>query len=241
MAFPEVDESRRQFLLLLLSTGALTTLPGLARAAAYNNGIPDELPPGQAIFELEGDVRVNGAAASLSTPIAPGDLIETGLSSYVIFVVEKDAFILRSNSRMRLPGRVVPTGTISTAYVLEQGRALSVLASRRTNISTPNAVVGVRGTGVYVEAEPDRSYVCICYGTSDVATADNPSISETIVSEHHTSPRYILSDTTASQRIVPAPFKNHDDQELLLIETLVGRTTPYMVPRGFPRTRNNYF
>jgi hypothetical protein len=26
---------------------------------------------------------------------------------------------------------------------------------------------------------------------------------------------------------VPAPFKNHDDLELMLIETLVGRTPPF--------------
>ncbi len=240
MASSDLDESRRQFLLFLLSTGALAALPRTTQAAAYNGGIPTALPPGQSIFEMNGSVTVNGKPASLSTPITPGDLVETGINSFVIFVVEKDAFILRSSSRMRLPGRVVPSGTISTAYMLEQGAALSVLASRRTNISTPNAVVGVRGTGVYVETDPERSYVCVCYGTSDLATADNPGINETIVSEHHTAPRYILADPNAGERIVPAPFINHDDQELLLVETLVGRTTPYMVPKSIPRTRNSY-
>ena len=83
--------------------------------------------------------------------------------------------------------------------------------------------------------------MCVCYGTSDLSTADNPGISETIVSEHHTAPRYILANASASERIVPAPFINHDDQELLLIETLVGRTTPYLVPKGAPRSRSGYF
>jgi hypothetical protein len=31
----------------------------------------------------------------------------------------------------------------------------------------------------------------------------------------------------AARRIVPAPFKNHDDVELMLIETLVGRVPPF--------------
>jgi hypothetical protein len=234
MPLSDVDESKRKFLLLLLSTGAIASLPGCAST-------PSELTNGRAIHQLAGDVRVNGLAATLTTPINPGDDVETFDRSFVIFVVEKDAFILRSNSKMTLPGRITVPGVVSTAYALERGKVLSVLASRRTDIYTPAAVIGVRGTGVYVESEPNRSYVCVCYGTSDLTTADDPGITETIVSDHHTAPKYVLSDKSASQRIVPAPFKNHDDQELLLIETLVGRTTPYVVPRSIPRARSTYF
>ena len=234
-----MDESRRQFLLYLLASGTLVSSVGCSTGA--QTSVPTALPPGRSIHRLMGDVRVNGLAATLATAINPGDVVETFDKSFVIFVVDKDAFILRSNSKMTLPGRSTMAGVVSTAFSLERGKALSVLASRRTDISTPTAVIGVRGTGVYVESEPDRSFVCVCYGTSGLATPDNPGISETIVSEHHNAPRYILADKSASQRIVPAPFKNHDDQELLLIETLVGRTTPYIVPRGVPRTRGGYF
>ncbi len=237
----DIDESRRQFLLFLLSTGALATLPGCATESA-ETGMPAPIPAGRSIHDLGGDVRVNGIPATITTLINPGDVVETFDRSFVIFVVEKDAFILRSNSKMTLPSRQPATATaVSTAYVLDRGKALSVLASRRTNIATPTAAIGIRGTGVYVESEPDLSYVCVCYGVSDLSTPDDPGIAETIVSEHHTAPRYILADTSAPQRIVPAPFKNHDDQELLLIETLVGRTTPYVVPKGVPRTRSSYF
>ena len=236
----DIDENRRQFLLYLLSTSALLTLPGCS-AGGVNSEMPSQLTAGRSIHNLAGDVRVNGIAATVNTLINPGDTVETFASSFVIFMVEKDSFILRSNSKMILPVRATTTSIVPTAYTLERGKALSVLASRRTNISTPNAFIGVRGTGVYVEADPELSYVCVCYGTSDLMTPDNPGISETIVSEHHTAPRYILADKSAPQRIVPAPFKNHDDQELLLIETLVGRTTPYVVPKGVPRTRSSYF
>jgi hypothetical protein len=236
----DIDESRRQILLFMLATGTLATLPGCSNTAGENS-LPSVLPTGRSIHKLSGDVRVNGVAATLTTIIKPGDIVETFSQSFVIFIVDKDAFVLRSNSRMILPSRTVAVGAISTAYTLERGKALSVLASRRTNISTPNAVIGVRGTGVYVESDPEVSYVCVCYGTSDLATPDNPGINETIVSKHHDAPRYILSDKSASQRIIPAPFKNHDDQELLLIETLVGRTTPYVVPKGITRSRSGYF
>ncbi len=234
----EIDESRRRFALFLLATGALVPLAG---CGTRSGAAPGKLPTGRSIHDMAGDVRVNGITATLNTLIKPGDIVETFEQSYVIFVVQQDAFILRANSRMVLPGRATAPGVVPTAYSLERGKALSVMASRRTDITTPNAVIGVRGTGVYVETDPEQSYVCICYGTSDLATADNPGINETIVSEHHNEPRYILADPGAAQRIVPAPFINHDDQELLLIETLVGRTPPYVVPKGIPRTRSTYF
>ncbi len=236
----DVDESRRQMLLMMLTTGAFALTSGCA-STTVGGPIPKTLPAGRSIHQLAGDVRVNGIAATTATPIKPGDVVEIFERSFVIFVVEKDAFILRANSRMTLPSRNVAAGAVSTAFVLDKGKALSVMASRRTDISTPNAVIGVRGTGVYVETDPEQSYVCVCYGTSDLATADNPGINETIVSEHHSAPRYILADTSRSNRIVPAPFVNHDDQELLLIETLVGRTPPYVVPRGVTRSRTTYF
>ncbi len=217
-------------------------LPGCSTGGTTGGSdMAAELVPGRSIHKIAGDVRVNGVGATVATPINPGDVVETGLKSYVIFVVEKDAFVLRSVSKMTLPGRKVAPGVVTTAFSLERGKALSVLASRRTNISTPNAIICVRGTGVYVETDPVESYVCVCYGISDLSTADDPGNLETIVSEHHSAPRYILADKSATKRIVPAPFKNHDDQELLLIETLVGRTTPYIVPKGIPRTRSNYF
>jgi len=74
---------------------------------------------------------------------------------------------------------------------------------------------------------------------TDLASAQDPTITEEVIAEHHDAPKYIIGGT--NPRIAPAPFKNHADEELLLIETLVGRTTPYMVPQGIPRTRNSYF
>ena len=71
------------------------------------------------------------------------------------------------------------------------------------------------------------TYVCTCYGTTDIATADDPKISEGVVSEHHDAPRYVLAKPDKGRRIVPAPFRNHSDLELMLIESLVGRTPPF--------------
>lgn len=260
----DFDESRRRILLYALATGTLSTafmaLGGCASTASPTGSLtPSRLAAGQSIFQIDGEVRINGKKARLSTPISQGDTVETEANSFAIFVVGKDAFILRSNSSLSLPIQSVSaqappkqphsatekvnvgsTGTANVFY-LTKGKVLSVLASRRTQISTPSAVIGIHGTGVYIEVEPEHSYVCTCYGLVDLATSDDPSISETIKATHHDAPRYILADKSQSNRIQPAPFKEHDDQELLLIETLVGRTTPYFVPKSITRSRRLYY
>jgi len=201
---------------------------------------PTSLAAGQSIYQIDGDVRINGIKATQNTAIKQGDTVETDENSFAIFVVNKDAFILRSNSTLSLPAQTKAASS-PNAFNLTRGRALSVLASRKTRITTPSAVIGIRGTGVYIEVEPERSYVCTCYGTVDLATSDDPSINETIQAQHHDDPRYILADKNQRNRIQPAPFKDHDDQELLLIETLVGRTTPYVVPKSLTRSRRRYY
>ncbi len=236
----DIDEARRRFLVYLLSTGAFASVGGCSSTATSGvrqaMPVPEEMPAGKSMFLLQGDVSVNTASATLDTLVSLGDVVETGEDSEAVFVFEKDAFLLRANSRIRVPSTMATGGS----YGLERGKALSVFASRRTEIRTPSAVISIRGTGVYVEVEPALSYVCLCYGAANLATSDDPAINEDLETEHHDAPKYILADPNASNRIQAAPFKNHDDQELLMIETLVGRSTPYVVPQGPARTRGRY-
>jgi hypothetical protein len=43
---------------------------------------------------------------------------------------------------------------------------------------------------------------------------------------------YVAREGAAGERIRNAPFVNHTDQELALIEALVGREPPFVFPRG---------
>jgi len=52
-----------------------------------------------------------------------------------------------------------------------------------------------------------------------------PEISETVTTSHHDQPRFIYS---GEKRIDPAPVINHSDQELILLERLVGRVPPFV-------------
>lgn len=55
---------------------------------------------------------------------------------------------------------------------------------------------------------------------------------ETIASSHHDAPRYILSNESSGNNIRSAPFINHTDLELQIIEELVGRVPPFTMAGG---------
>ena len=219
----EADDPRRVFLLRMLAAGVLGA-GGISGAAAQFFGQrPRKLPAGKSVYDASGAVTVNGQAASTATRIAAGDRIETGAGGQIIFVVGADAFILRENSRVELGG----SNVVVSAARLATGALLSVFGKGTPKrVTTPTSTIGIRGTGLYVEARSDQSYVCNCYGEIEIATADDPSVTERIVSRHHDAPRYVLK-AGAARRIQPAPFINHTDLELMLIESLVGRTPPF--------------
>lgn len=221
------EEARRLFLIRALQAGAYALaghlLPATAFAGALGR-VPRELPPGQSIYDMRGQVLVNGQPAAMNTQIGANDHIETSGDGQLIFIVGKDAFLMRGNSKLELSG---DQGVLVSGLRLLSGALLSVFGKRQHQFSTPTATIGIRGTGLYVEAEPDYSYVCTCYGTTDLAAVGDTASQETIVSRHHDAPRYIYADGVSGKRIRSAPFKNHTDMELALIEALVGRTPPF--------------
>lgn len=221
------DPKRRSLLIAALEAGVFgaATLPFTANpsAAAVLGNNPGKLPPGRSIYTLEGSATINGAAASLNSGIKPGDTVETGRSSRLIFVDRGNAHILRENSRVTLPS---PSDTANVLRVFT-GVLLSVFGRRKRRLVTSSATIGIRGTGVYIEANPEESYICTCYGTADLMPFESEVVEETVVSEHHDEPRYAVRDGGAGKRFRRAPFKDHTDLELALIEGLVGRSPPF--------------
>lgn len=222
----EFDDPRREFLIQLLTLGALAggsmTYPALTQAMGK---VPRVLPPGKSFFDIKGQVRVNKQPANLNTTLKPGDTIETGASSRAIFVIGKDAFHMRADSSMKVDGSAI----INTLRLFS-GRVLSVFGHRqqqKLNLQTPTATIGIRGTGVYMETDPEKSYVCTCYGHTEIASSIDRNVSTEVRSKHHDAPKYILAREHRGQLIVPAPMINHTDQELILIESLVGREPPF--------------
>jgi len=224
-AFGRFDDPRRAFLLKALAAGLFAgAVPG-ASGQIFGRK-PARLPAGQSIYELRGRVQVNGKPASMGTRLTGGEVIEVPAGGKLVFVVGADAFILREGSRVETKGG----GGIIDVLRLTTGALLAVFGKSQQvrQVQGATATIGIRGTGLYVESEPDRTYICTCYGAVDIAASNDPAVKESILSQHHDAPRYVLGPAAQrSKRIVAAPFKDHDDLELMLIETLVGRTPPF--------------
>jgi hypothetical protein len=243
----ELDDPRREFLVQALTIGAFAAsgacglLLPQAQASVFGKR-PRQVPEGKSFFTLEGDVRVNGEKATENTVVQVNDTVQTGSKSQAIFVVGKDAFILRSNSELKLTG----AGALLSNMRLVTGKLLSVFGKRgkkesRLALTSPTATIGIRGTGVYMESEPDLTYFCTCYGVVEMSSTEDPDSRETIAAQRHDAPRYILAEGEAGKRIRPAPMINHEDIELLLIEELVGRTPPFKITdEGYSAPRRGY-
>jgi hypothetical protein len=232
--FGQADDPRRRTLIRALAAGlyaAIGLAPGRSLAQSAFGARPAKLPEGQSIYRLSGDVQVNDRPATLQTRIAANDTIRTGRSAEIVYVVGDNAFILRGESQVTLTGPANQSMLLN-GFRLVTGALLSVFPRRRPlNLATQTATIGIRGTGVYLEAEPKRTYFCTCYGVADVAATNDPASTDTVAASHHDKPLYILADEQPGRNIRRAPFVNHTDQELMLIETLVGRTPPFVFPK----------
>jgi len=225
----KTNDKRREFLVSALSTGvyALCTM-GVAQSVWGMAKIPHKLVSGKSIYDLSGEVSVDGKAATENTVISVNSNVRTGENSHVVFVVGTDAFILRSNSALIVEGDL-----ILSQIKLISGKLLSVFGHRvkkqRLSINTATATIGIRGTGVYLEVDAKKTYICTCYGHTQLSAVNDKKSVEKVTAKHHDSPRYIYSDKPAGENIQLAPVINHTDDELVLLEALVGRDVPFVV------------
>ena len=228
----ETEDPRRRVLVQALTSWiAALGIPGGAAMAASIFGTPaSKLPAGQSIYRIDGTATVNGKEATLSTPVTNGDTVRTGKNSEIVFAVGGTSMILRSDTNVVLePAQ--GTSLLLSGLRLITGKLLSVHGrGNPVRMQTITATVGIRGTGVYLESDPEQSYVCTCYGVTDIVANDDAQSKETVTATHHDKPLYVLKGAKPGASIRRAPFINHTDQELALIETLVGRTPPFVFP-----------
>jgi hypothetical protein len=221
------DEKRREYLVKLLTMSALTATPMGVLHAAWWGSTPKKMADDKSIFSLEGDVRVNGQRADMGTQIKGGDVVSTQRDSEVIFAVGGDSFVLRSSSEMEIEGG----GIFVSALRMLTGSVLSVFGKRSGQqqliMSSSTATIGIRGTGVYMESEPGLTYLCTCYGQVGLYSSDDLDDSELLTATHHDAPKYITDKKVRGTSIRPAPFKNHTDAELKILESIVGREVPF--------------
>jgi hypothetical protein len=226
------EDPQRRLLMEALVAALFSTAIGSGNVAAQVLGSrPAPLPKGKSIYRIEGQVLVDGQPATPDTQIAANSTVQTGKDSEVIYAVGETAHLQRSESEVTMETKEANSVVVAGLRVLT-GKILSVFPTgKAVRMTTRNASIGIRGTGVYMESDPQQTYFCTCYGTADITSTSDPTSRETVVSRHHNRPLYILTGEQPGRNIRLAPFIDHTDQELMLIEALVGRTPPFVFPK----------
>ena len=207
---------------------------GAAMLAAQMTWLRSALAAGsvqKGVHRLRGDVRVNGEPAKEGMDVKAGDVVTTGAGSEAVFVTGKDAFLVRANSRVEAQGAA--GALVLSRLRIVTGAVLSVFSpGERKTVRTATATIGIRGTALYLEVEPEKTYVCTCYGEAVLEAADDPSTSEVVSTRHHDEPRYVMAKG-APQMLMKGPVINHSDAELVFLEALTGRRPPFLDMPGY--------
>ncbi|MBK8762823.1 MAG: hypothetical protein IPM03_20970 [Sulfuritalea sp.] len=204
---------------------------GLLGPAGISGLIRDALAKGEVplktgLQKIKGEVIINHRPAVEGQLIKPGDSIVTGRNSEAIYVVGRDAYLQRELTTVNFGAEA-----LQNLLRVVSGKILSVFGKGAKTIQTSTATIGIRGTGCYIEDEGTgakaRTYFCLCYGSVDLTPKAAPQEAESYTTTHHDKPMYIHNDMTMVKMMVPAEVINHTDEELTLLEGLVGRVTPF--------------
>ena len=217
--------ARRTRLKQLAALGWLAPagISGLIREALAKGNVPVV----NGVNSLDGSATVNGKSAKVGTPLRPGDTVSTASGSTAVLVIGKDGFLLRGGTSVTFQQSNTKRGLVDRVLVTT-GKVLAVFATRSETltITVPNATVGIRGTGCYLEIFDARTYFCLCYGE---ATVDGAGMAQARVlkTTHHENPVW-LDDRGGVMKVEIADFVNHTDDELIMLEKLNGRVPPFV-------------
>ena len=92
--------------------------------------------------------------------------------------------------------------------------------------------------GDRIATGPDSHAVVVQKGDAFLMRADTviegPQMApKTVKTSHHEQP-LLLTTTTPAMAAQPGPFRNHTDDELIMLESLVGRVPPFMKDGQYP-------
>jgi len=210
---PDPIKSRRDFLFQSAACGAAVLLPATSHAGR--------------LHEIDGEVMVNGRLASKANEIRALDVVRTGSSGRLVLVMGKDAFLIRANSEVEILGK--PNALVLTGLRMLTGALLGVFGKGGPRqVLTATATAGIRGTGIYIEASPQQTYFCTCYGTVDIE--DQHRTEKRLVTSGYHTPNVIYAEMTDGKMMQKTEFINHTDDELVMLEKLVGRVPPFVRP-----------
>jgi len=85
------------------------------------------------VYRVRGDVHVNGAAAQQGGELRPGDTVRTQPGAEIVFVSQRDAFIVRGNSEASLVANGLRVVSGAVLSVFAPGERKEILILKRKN------------------------------------------------------------------------------------------------------------
>jgi len=208
------DFNRRQFLSYAITLPLSLYVPINSHANSAGrkrlNGV---------IHQLEGDVYINKHHANQSSQITAGNRVTVAHGGKLVFSMGEDTYLLQEGSSLEVKSE---DNVIVSSLTLLTGGLLAVFGARKrpTKIHTRTATIGIRGTGVYLNSQPESLYFCTCYGNTDLNLGHNHI--EQIQATHH-SAFEINGNTEKTTSMKATQVLNHTDDELRMLEQYSGR------------------
>lgn len=199
---------RRGFLKTGLIAGGGLLLPGDLSA----NSIQD----------MSGKVFINRRFASPGSAVNPGDTVTVAHGGHASFTVNEDAYLLRGGSSLTIEP---DSGVLRKGLRLLTGAVLAVFGEGSQQIRTRTATIGIRGTGLYLDTSPKKTYFCTCYGETELRV--NGMDTRVISATHHSAVMLYTPANDVPNLHEMAGFEDHSDDELRALEKLHGRNVPF--------------
>lgn len=165
-------------------------------------------------IQITGKALLNEKPLTQNDTIKIGDTVSTEAISTLKFTINHNAFKLSPNSKMKL---INEKGKQILNVI--QGSVMAVFEPHTTKfeLKTPNMTAGIRGTGVFVHIENDKTYFCNCYGKTHTHNL-HTNTDTNITSTHHEMYWFTQDGTKPSKDML-----SHTDDELRELEGIVGR------------------
>lgn len=207
--------NRRKF----LTTSALAVPVAVSSLSAMNKPRISK----RRVINFKGKIFVNGKPMTKHKKIKASDSIKTGKNSFINFAIGEDAFRVGSNAKVMFKG-----SNNVNSIVIKAGKLVGVFKrGNNRKIKTNNATMGIRGTGIYVNAiSPTKTKFCNCYGKTTAMT-NSKSTKQSLEATHHKS---IVIENNEIYK--PSMWNglyqyfinpSHTDEQLRDLEYLVGR------------------
>lgn len=171
------------------------------------------------IHDLQGTVTINKKPLTRASDIKNGDEITVSTGGKLVFSIGEDAFLVRGGSTLQV--YAVENSAFVSALRLVNGAVLGVFGKRKstTQIYTVTATIGIRGTAVYAAVTPDKLYTCTCYGHTDLIVGLD---SADVIATHHNA-HVVTNGINGNAQMKAFEVIDHNDDELRMLEALVGR------------------